>query len=120
MAKPRRSVRVADLLKRELGDILTRDIDDPAIGFVTITRVEVSRDLRAAKIFVSILDHEQVWEQTRQALERASSFIRREISQRIHLRYVPELSFKNDTSGEYAMRINQVIKEIKIREGRAD
>ncbi len=86
-----RANRVAEQMKKELGEILTRKIKDPRIGFVTVTDVEVTGDLQQAKVFISVLGDEKQKQDTLLGLAKAKGFMRSEIGQRIRLRKTPEL-----------------------------
>lgn len=103
-------------MKKELADILQHDLKDPRIGFVTITRVEVSGDLQHAKIYVSVYGQEADKDATLGVLTKAAGFIRGEIARRLHMRIAPELVFRLDESGEYSERIEQVLKSLKENE----
>ena len=107
----RRADRLGDLIQREISDILQRRIKDPRIGFCTILRVDVSRDLRHAKVFVSIMGTEYQQKDTLAGLKSATGFIRREIGNRIMLRHTPEIVFRIDRSVDHSIRIAQLIKE---------
>lgn len=112
----KRSSRVAGLLKREVSRIIFEDIKDPRIGLVTITQVDVSEDLRTAKIYLSVLGDKVARDQTLQGLERAKKFIRMEIARTTELRYTPELKFYYDDSYSYAENIENLLKKIKVAE----
>ena len=107
----KRSNRLGDLIQQEISDILHRRIKDPRIGFCTIIRVDVSDDLRHAKVYVSIMGTENEQKSTLAGLKSANGFIRREISHRISLRYTPEIVFVLDKSVDHSIRINQLINE---------
>ncbi len=107
----RRADRLGDLIQREISDILQRRIKDPRIGFCTILRVDVSRDLRHAKVFVSIMGTQDQQKDTLAGLKSATGFIRREIGRRIMLRHTPEIVFRIDRSVDHSIRIAQLIKE---------
>jgi len=107
----RRANRLGDLIQREISDILQRRIKDPRIGFCTILRVDVSRDLRHAKVFVSIMGTQDQQKDTLAGLKSATGFIRREIGHRIMLRHTPEIVFRIDRSVDHSLRIAQLIKE---------
>ena len=113
----KRSDRVGDQLRAEIADILTRKIKDPSVGFVTVTAVEVTGDLRQAKVFVSFMNEGPEVEETLQVLLNASGFIRSELGKRLNLKYLPRLLFRQDLSGERADHISQLLDEIKEREG---
>lgn len=108
----KRAERVSDQIKREVSQIIERLLKDPGIGFVTITGVEMTDDLREAKIFYSVLGNEQKKKDTKIALQRATSFIQAEIGKRIRIRHTPIISFKYDKSIEYGARIEELIKKI--------
>lgn len=86
-----RANRVGEQMKKELGDIISRKIKDPRIGFVTVTDVQVSGDLQIAKVYISVLGDEEQKENTLKGLAKAKGFIRSEIGQRIRLRKTPEI-----------------------------
>lgn len=107
-----RAQRVADRIQVELADILQRRLKDPRHGFVTVTEVEVSDDLRLARVFVSTLDEVEL-ESALITLKRAKGFIRSELGHRIRLRYVPEIQFRADRSARHAMRVFELLKELE-------
>jgi ribosome-binding factor A len=109
----KRATRVADLIQKEISEILIRSIKDPRIGFVTITRVFVTEDCRLARIYFSILGTDEERKQTLNGLDSAKGFIRKELGGRIRLRYTPELIFLFDPSIEYAIHIEEVIQQIR-------
>lgn len=108
-----RTNRVAEQIKKELGDILTQKIKDPRIGFVTVTDVEVTGDLQQATIFISVLGNEDKKEDTLAGLEKANGFIRSEIGSRIRLRKTPEIFFELDESTEYGNHIETLLRDLK-------
>jgi ribosome-binding factor A len=105
--------KVSEALKREIGNIIHAELKDPRLGFITVTRVELTQDLRYAKVFFSVLGKEEEHKKTKEALDSALGFIRRLIAQRIKLRLVPEISFREDRSAEYSIRIQEALDEIK-------
>lgn len=107
-----RANRVAEQMKKELGEIIVRKLKDPRIGFVTVTDVEVTGDLQQATIYLTVLGGDSKREDTLKALEKAKGFIRSEIGQRIRLRITPELQFKFDESAAYGNRIDDLLREI--------
>lgn len=109
--------RVAGAIKREVSLIIHDELKDPRLGFITITRVELSADLRFAKIFYSVLGKEEEHKKTKEALDSGLGFIRRLIAQRINLRFAPEIVFKEDRSVEYSVRIEEVLNELKEQDG---
>lgn len=96
---------------REISEILNTEIKDDDIHFVTITDCDITNDLSYAKVYFTVLD-EQKKESTLKALNKASSFIRGELSKRIDIRHTPELKFLYDTSIEYGNKIEEIIEEI--------
>lgn len=105
--------RIAEAIKKEVSTIIHDELKDPRLGFITIVRVELTHDLQSAKIFYSVLGTEKERENSRMALDSALGFIRRLIGQRIKLRLVPEIMFKEDHSIEYSVRIEEILQEIK-------
>ncbi|AGB40677.1 ribosome-binding factor A [Halobacteroides halobius DSM 5150] len=105
-----RQQRVASLIKKLVSELLQKEIKDPRIGFVSVTDVEVSGDLRHAKVFVSILDGDK--EETMEALQSAEGFVRTEIGNEIRLRHTPEVIFRYDDSIEKGARIFEILEDI--------
>lgn len=107
-----RTDRISEEIKKELSHIIRENIKDPRLpDFVSITAVRVTRDLRYAKVYVSIYGDEEKKKDAIAALTHAAGFIRREIGQRISLRYTPEILFKLDESIEHGMHISKLIEE---------
>src|SRR5699024_8921967 len=106
-----RANRVAEEIKKEMGDIVTRKLKDPRIGFVTITDVEVTGDLQQATIYISVLEKDKK-EETLVGLSKASGFIRSEIGKRIQLRKTPEITFEFDEALEYGTRIEEILRDL--------
>ncbi|MGH2451510.1 MAG: 30S ribosome-binding factor RbfA [Candidatus Limnocylindria bacterium] len=114
----KRSARVGALLQRELGELISEELRDPRIAFSTVTAVEVTDDLRTARVHVSVLGTEEQISETMRALEAAKHHLRHELGQRTDLRYVPELAFFNDRSAARASRISALLREAREGEGR--
>lgn len=114
MATERRVARVAELIKREVSQLLMYEIRDERVGagMVSVTDVEVSRDLQHAKIFVSIYSTDEVRRSTMAGLKAASGFVRRELGQRIRLRRTPEVVFIEDRSLERGSRVLSLLNQI--------
>ncbi len=108
----KRCDRVAALIKEELGTILTKEIKDPRIGFVTITDVHVSDDLKYARVFYSVLGDDEKREETAKGLEQARGFLQRDIAHKLKLRFTPRLSFTADVSLDEGMKIDGIIRKI--------
>lgn len=114
MSKPQyqRSVRVADQIRMEVADILARKCKDPRLQRVTVTDVEMNKDLRLARVYVSLLGQEAEVEAILQTLKSASGFVRSELGRRLDLRYTPEVTFWFDASGPRAEKIDQLLHEL--------
>lgn len=108
--------KVAVALKKEISNIIHDEIKDPRMGFVTVTNVELTPDLRYAKVFFSVLGKSDDYKKTKEALDSSVGFIRRLISRRIRLRFTPEILFREDHSSEYSVAIEKILNEIKERE----
>ena len=111
--------RVNEQIKREIGVIIQRELADPRLRFVTITSVDVSRDLRTAKVYFSALadrlpsgGDKPAAEAARQALQSATGIIRRRVGENVKMRYTPELHFIYDRSVEFSARVEQTLTEI--------
>jgi len=113
MSQGSRPDRVADQIRSELGLLLTREVHDPGIGFVTITRVQVSADLQQARVFFTVLGDEKARRNSERALDRAMPFLRRQIGSRLRFKRVPELKFLYDESIAGQDRIEQILNEIR-------
>ncbi|HHW70466.1 MAG TPA: 30S ribosome-binding factor RbfA [Clostridiales bacterium] len=108
-----RSERVAEEIKKEISMIIREDVKDPRISeMLSVVKVDVSRDLSHAKIYVSILGSDEEKTETIEGLESAAGFIRRELGKVLQLRHVPELDFILDSSIEYSVHISEKIKQL--------
>ena len=107
-----RPERVADLVRRELADILRNEVRDPRVGLATVSSVDLSGDLHHAKVKVSVLGSDAEREASLEAIQGASGFIRRQLGRRLTLRTVPELVFQLDRGAEYSQRISDLLEEI--------
>jgi ribosome-binding factor A len=112
MGQGARPDRVADQIRAEVASMIARDLHDPGLGFITITRVEVSADLQHARVYYSTLGDRAARTNSGKALDRASSFMRRQIGQRLRLRRSPELAFVFDESIAQQDRIEQLLQEL--------
>jgi ribosome-binding factor A len=108
----KRLERVNQLIREEVSLLLQRELKDPRLGFVTVTEVDVSPDLRLAKVFVSVLGDEAQWVSSLEALASARGFIRNWLRHHLDLRVTPELSFRPDHSMEHAARIQQLLRRL--------
>jgi ribosome-binding factor A len=111
-----RQNRLAGEIQREISQIIRDEIKDPRVGFVTVTDVEVTGDLRHAKIYISILGNDIAKESCLAGLAKATGFIRSELARRINVRYMPELHFKVDHSLDYSQKINNILAKVKEEE----
>jgi ribosome-binding factor A len=117
MAQGYRPNRVADQIRQELSELLTRgEVHDPGIGFITLTRVQVSPDLQMARVFYTTLGDAKARQETARALERATPFFRRQVGSRLRLRRVPEFEFRFDESVAHQDRIEQILRDLHDEE----
>lgn len=114
-----REQRVAESIKEYLSDIIKNQVKDPRVGFSSITSVEVTNDLRIAKVNISVMGDPEQKQQTMKAIESAAGFIRSQLASKLSMRYVPELVFRLDSSIDHGLRIAQLLTEIKS-EGSGD
>ena len=117
MPQSHRPVRVGDQIRQELSELLARGaVHDPGIGFITLTRVQMSPDLQLARVFYTSLGDPNARRETAKALARATPFLRRQIGSRLRLRRVPELDFRFDQSIEHQDRIEQILRDLHEEE----
>ena len=100
------------MIRAELAGLLSREVHDPGIGFVTLTRVQVTPDLQLARVYYTALGDDQARKKTARALDRAAPFLRRQIGSRLRLKRVPELKFHYDESIAGQDRIEQLLHDI--------
>src|SRR5947209_5255812 len=112
----RRQVQVAEEIQQIISLLLQREMKDPRIGFVTVTQVEVTQDLKYARIFVSVMGTQEEQQATMAALASGRGFMRRELASRMEIRFVPELQFRLDRGIEYSDRINRLLNDLKQAE----
>lgn len=116
-----RSDRVAEEIKRATSEIIAHDLKDPRIkGLVTVTAVDVTKDLRNAKIYVSIYGDESVKQESFEGLKSAEQFVRWEIGKKVVLKYLPEITFVLDESIENGFRIFKLLEEVKKQDEEKD
>ena len=109
----RRTERVQSLIRHELGEILQQEIKDPRIeGLISVTAVEVTPDLRLARVFLSLYGPRENEQVAMKALTSAKSFLRHELGHRLGLRYAPELDMRLDHSMAYADEVNRLLKNL--------
>lgn len=112
MAQGARPERVGEEIRQELATLLAREVHDPGIGFVTLTRTKVSPDLQLVRVYYTTMGDDRARRETQRALDRATPFLRRQIGARVRLRRVPELRFEFDRSVEHQDRIEQLLIDI--------
>jgi ribosome-binding factor A len=115
MSAPR-SERLAEQIRTEASEILARDVHDPGLGFLTITRVQVTPDLQIARIHYTTLGDAAARRTTEKALGRVAPFLRRQLGRRLRLRRVPELQFSFDQSIAHQARVEELLQEIHARD----
>jgi ribosome-binding factor A len=113
MAQGTRPQRVGEEILQELGTLLVREVHDPGIGFITLTRTKVSPDLQLVRIYYTLIGDDKRKREAQKALERATPFLRRQIGARVRLRRVPELRFEFDQSVEHQERIERILLDLE-------
>ena len=108
----KRSEKVAETIHETISSILSRGLNDPRIGFVTIIAVEITEDLSLAKIYFTVIGDEAAKKSSEIGLNSAKGFIRKELGRVLTIRHMPELIFKYDHSQEYGNRIDSILREI--------
>jgi ribosome-binding factor A len=104
--------RVSKAMKQEIGHLLSHEMNDPRIGFTTVTRVEVASDLRSAKVHVGVIGDEKVRKSTIASLTHASGYLQREVASRLRMKYTPALSFYIDDGPAHSVRISKLLDEV--------
>lgn len=104
--------RVGELIRNELGNAIVRNLRDPRVGFVTVTRVEVSTDLHYAKVFYSVIGNEKKRKETHEALNHARGFLQRDLAKELNLRYTPHLEFHLDDTLERSIEIEGILRDL--------
>lgn len=121
MAQGSRPDRVGEQIRQLLSESLAREVHDPGVGFVTLTRVRMSPDLQVARIFYTSIGDDKARAETRRALDRATPFLRRQVGRQLRLRRVPELHFQFDESVESQERIERILLDLQAeRDARAE
>ncbi|HEX5215447.1 MAG TPA: 30S ribosome-binding factor RbfA [Vicinamibacterales bacterium] len=119
MAQGSRPDRVGEQIRQAISEMLLRDVRDPGIGFVTLSRVKVSPDLQLVRVYYTQIGDAKAKQATVKALERATPFMRRQLADVVRLRRVPELRFEFDAGAEHQERIETILLELqKEREAR--
>jgi ribosome-binding factor A len=115
-----RMLKINSLMKRELSQIIGYELRDPHLGFITVVGIEVTRDLRQAKAFVSIMGDEVQKKKSLRGLLKARGFIQKELGSRLSMKFIPSMKFVLDNSLDHAMHIEEVLKKIKEDEVRSE
>ena len=113
MAQGSRPERVGEEIRKELSELLAREVHDPGVGFVTITRVKMTPDLQNARVLYTLIGDAKARQDTQRALGRATAFLRRQVAHRLRLKHAPELTFHYDESIEQQDRIEKIILDIQ-------
>jgi ribosome-binding factor A len=108
---------VGDLLKEELSELILREVKDPRVGFVTITGVRVSADLRHARVYVVTHETGEGQERILEGLQSARGYLRGALGRRLRLKYIPDLSFSVDETLEQGIRIHEILKSLETEGG---
>ena len=112
-----RTERLAEQIRQDASDLLAREVHDPGVGFITLTRVRVTPDLQIARIYYTTLgDDAAARANTARALKRVTPFVRRQLGERLQLRRVPELEFVFDRSIAHQARVEQLLQEIHAQD----
>ncbi len=112
--KQQRQARIDAEIQRTVAAIIDRDLKDPRLGFVTVTRAEISNDMMQCKVFVSIIGDRHVARQSMEALEHAAGYVRGELGNAVKLRHTPELHFVEDRSTERAIALTKTLERTKV------
>ncbi|MBI5143081.1 MAG: 30S ribosome-binding factor RbfA [Nitrospirae bacterium] len=112
----KRSVSVAELIRREIADIIQNRVKNPHVGFLAVTDVALSDDLKHANIYISVLKKNEA-ETTIKALHSSAGFIKGELGHRVKLRYMPDIHFRIDEAIEYGSKMDGVLREVMAKEG---
>ena len=115
--RSRRAQKLAQLIKRAISEFISQEINDPSIGFITITRVKLSNDLKSSKIYYTLLGDNKSKELTRKGLVRAKGYMRSHLGARLRLRRVPEIEFVFDNLAEESIHMDELLEEIKQENG---
>lgn len=108
--------KIQEFIKQEVSGILLRELKDPRLGFVTVTDAKITGDLREATVYVSLFGSDEEKENTLKALKHAAGYIRTEVGRRLGIRYSPAIEFKEDTSLDYGMKIDKILRGIEKKD----
>jgi ribosome-binding factor A len=116
MLAGKRAVRVGDQLLREIADLLLSSVRDPRVKGATLTGVDLSNDLKHAKVYYSLIGGEKEFQRTQEGLDSAKGFIKRELATRMELKYMPDIIFKRDLSLEQGNHMERLFERLKSEE----
>ncbi|MBS5582883.1 MAG: 30S ribosome-binding factor RbfA [Megasphaera sp.] len=105
--------KIQEFIKQEVSNIILRELKDPRMGFVTVTDAHITGDLREATVYISLFGSDEDKKNTLVALKSANGFIRTEVGRRLGIRYSPTIEFKEDTSLDYGMKIDKILRDIE-------
>ena len=108
--------KIQEFIKQEVSNILLRELKDPRLGFVTVTDARITGDLREATVYVSLFGKPEEKQNTMKALKNATGYIRMEVGRRLGIRYSPTIEFKEDTSLDYGMKIDKILRDIEKKD----
>ncbi len=100
-------------IQEELSELIHRHVKDPRLGYVTVTGVHVARDLKFARVYISVMGEDRIRDASLKTLQRARPYLRKELGRRIRLKNVPELEFELDQTLERASRIDRLLDDLK-------
>ncbi len=115
-----RSERISTLVKEAIADALASEVNDPRVGFVTVTSVEVTRDLSLARVRISVMGDDEEKQRALEGINSARGFIRSILARTLELRTVPELRFEMDSGLEHAARVDQILSSLRSEESQTD
>lgn len=113
----KRSQRIQELILEEISKLVQSGLKDPRIGFTTITKVEVTDNLKVAKVFVSVMGSEKEKNETLDGLNSAKGFIRNTMGKNLYLKYLPELVFRRDDNADHVEKISRILNELHTESG---
>ncbi len=112
----RRIDRVGSLIKMELGRLFLSRVKDPRLGFVTVTHVDISPDMKSARVYYSVLGDEKVKAESQKVLEKSAGFLQKEIAVHLKLRFTPKLQFRFDDTLDRGLEIDRLLYDLKKKE----
>lgn len=111
----RRPERLAEALKVEISEVVGFELDDPRLGMVTVTDVEVASDLRDAKVYVLVRGSDDEIEEALKTLRHASGFVRQQVALNLDMRFAPHVHFVRDTAEENASRVSEILDDLAVK-----